>query len=150
MINYQLINENVAKQYKDCIIECFNELFKNSNIIRSKSEIEELHNNMIKYIQDGTARIVGAFDEKNLLGFIWAYQRNANNEKRYHINYFIVNSKKRNQGIGKNLIQEVYKIAKNDGIRKLELIVNTKNVNAVKFYNGQNFEVEKMIMCKKI
>ena len=44
---------------------------------------------MIEFRKDGTAILIGAFDEKeSLLGFIWAYKRAFQQEIRLHINYF--------------------------------------------------------------
>ena len=125
MIEYTLINEKLARKYEKEIKTYFKEIFEKSNI-------------------------VGAIEKNELLGFIWAYERLVNNERRYHINYFIVDSKNRKQGIGKNLIQKIYLKAKEEKIEKIELIVTAKNAGAMEFYKKQEFEIERLIMCKNI
>ena len=150
MIEIKLINQDLAKLYEKDFKTYIGQVLKANYIDNTDKRIEGIYNNMLEYINDGSAFIVGAFQKEEMVGFIWAYERNLNNKKRYHINYFIVNEENRKQGIGKKLIDEIYKIAKKNNIEEIELIVTERNSGAVQFYNKEDFKVERITLCKKL
>lgn len=150
MIKIQLIDKITAENNKETIISYLGQVLNMNCIPNKEDDIKKIYNNMINYIEDGSAIIIGAFEEKKLTGFIWAYKVLVNNETRFHINYFIVNEKNRNSGIGKKLMDEICVIAKENNIKKIELMVTTKNEGAINFYKKQNFEVERIKLCKEI
>lgn len=150
MTQLQYINIELAKKYSDNIKEYLKEVLFQNNIYNTSETIEQIYCDMLKYIQDGSAIVIGAIEEEKLLGFIWAYKRIVNKERRLHINYFIVNKSNRKQGIGKRLINEIYKYAQKDEIKKIELMVTAQNESAVEFYKNQGFYTERINLCKEI
>lgn len=150
MIEIQLVDREIAKKYKSDITEYLGQVLNINGILNQEEDLERIYNNMINYIEDGTAIIVGAFEGNKMLGFIWTYKILVNNEQRFHINYFIVNEKYRNSGIGKKLMDEVCEIAKKYNIKRIELMVTSKNDGAIKFYEKQNFKQERVKLCKEI
>ncbi len=144
------MNEETLQKYKNDIVEYLKQVLVINRICNSNEEINKKFEDMISYTNDGSAIIIGAFLEKKLMGFIWAYKKVNNNERRYHINYFIVDEARREQGIGKKLIKEIYIMAEKEKIEKVELMVTKGNDVAVNFYKNQGFEVERIMLCKKI
>lgn len=128
-----------------------NQLQRISNIKRMRTE--EIYNNMLLYTLDESAKIYGAFNtmknkQNQLIGFIGFYKIE---KEKLHINYFFIEEKYRQNGIGKMLINKVYDYAKKNNINEIELNVYVKNLSAIKFYELQGFEGEERIkLCKKI
>ena len=142
------MKEDTVNKYEIDIKRYLAEVLRQNNV--NGIAVEDIYSNMLEYIKDNTAIIIGAFEGEKLLGFIWAYEREVNQERRYHINYFIVNPEERKKGIGTQLINEIYKIAKACKISKIELMVTAKNEEAVSFYAKQDFQVERTLLCKEI
>ena len=126
------------------------QVLEENGIKNNDNQINKIYRDMVSYIKDGSAIIVGAFEEKKMIGFIWAYERYINDEKRYHINYFIISRENRKQGIGQKLMNQIYIIAKKNKVKKIELMVTMNNESAVKFYQKQNFKAERIMLCKEI
>ena len=112
---------------------------------KCENKIIEVYGNMQKFIEDGSAILIGAFEDNKIIGFIWAYEIK---EETYHVNYYAVNVNNRKLGIGQKLLDELYKIAKQNGIKKVELLVEAHNEIAIKKYKNNEFE-EKYIKMEK-
>lgn len=111
-------------------------------------ETERIYENMKTFTLDNSAIIIGAFDEKELLGFIWGY-KDINSSTIIHINYFYINENYRNFGIGKKLLEEMEnKVKTIKGITNLELFVDKKNKNGMNFYKHNNFEIKEICSTK--
>lgn len=124
------------------------ELFDIANINDSNKKAKSVYDNMLTFKNNGTAIVLGAFDLLNngLVGFIWGYKKDC----RLHVNYFYVDSKYRSMGVGKNLINKIYEVAKARNINEIELMVAPSNNNAINFYKRQGFNCERICLCKKI
>ena len=144
------INIELLEEYKNDFLNYIKLVLDKNEIISDKNSINQIFNNMKNFIKDKSAIIIGAFKQNRLLGFIWGYKITVYNEKRIHINYFIVNELYRKKGIGSKLIESLYKKAKNDKILKIELMVTSNNEEAIKFYQNQGFNEERVKLCKKI
>ena len=142
------IGKEEANKYNEDIKILLTDVLKKNKI--KGMNVETIYSNMLMYIEDNSAIIIGAFDDEELLGFIWAYKIQKNRETRYHINYFIVKEECRKNGVGTKLINEIYKMAKKNKIEKIELIVTEENNEAKNFYSKQNFKFERILLCKEI
>lgn len=149
MIEYQLIDRQEAINYEKKIKYLLKQLFENDKKNSDFDTINKIYNNILQYLEDKSAIIYGAFDNKNLVAFIWAYKRIVDNKTRYHINYFIVEDEWRKRGIGSNLIKKINELAKKNGVEIIELMVCNENKSAINFYSAFEFEVEKQVMIKK-
>ena len=117
-----------------------------SKISGCKIDIYDEYNNMILYTKNNMATIFGAFENNNLVGFIWCYK----NKDRVHVNYFYIEENYRKKHLGKRLLEAVEKYAKSIGIQTIELNVYHVNKNAFEFYKKQNFIEERILLCKRI
>jgi len=85
---------------------------------------------------------IGAFVDSSLVGFVSLWRDSANRAK--HSAYIVIGviSSYAGKGIGKLLLREGEKWAKNNGVTRLELTVMTHNTNAVKLYEKVGFVKE--------
>lgn len=114
---------------------------------KCENKILEVYDNMKKFIEDGSAILIGAFEENKIIGFIWAY---IIKEKTYHINYFAVDKDKRGIGIGQRLLDKLYVIAKENNMENIELLVEAHNDRAIKKYKNNDFQEKYIKMEKKL
>lgn len=100
------------------------------------------------YLEDGSAVIYAAMDEDRLCGWIWCHEICRFDEKRLHIAHLAVEKQCRKQGIGRLLIQRVEAYALENGYSGLELFVTRSNKSAVRFYEKQGYEVDRLFLRK--
>lgn len=149
-IKLERFNTKLIKKYNGEIKLYLKNVLDENGILNNNEKLEKIIEEMEKYIDDKSAIIIGAFQEDELIGFIWGYKMITNDKNRIHINYFVVNEKYRKQGIGRQLIRKIYEIANELKIEEIELMVTAENITAVNFYKKQGFEVERIKLCKKI
>jgi lipopolysaccharide/colanic/teichoic acid biosynthesis glycosyltransferase/ribosomal protein S18 acetylase RimI-like enzyme len=136
------------------------ELLKDNLLINFpyvKEDIKELdalakvgYNKMLRFQQDGSAILLGAFEEGKIIGFLWAYPSEVLGEKRLHIVHFIVNSSARSEGIGTKLLSLLENIASEKEIKKFELMATVENVNTMKFYKSKGFVTVRVQLEKEL
>lgn len=114
---------------------------------KCEEKIEDVYNNMKIFIKDGSAILLGAFEENKIIGFVWTYEIR---KKTYHINYFAVDENKRSLGIGQKLLDKLYEIAKENNIENIELLVEAHNDKAIKKYTNNDFQEKYIKMEKKL
>lgn len=129
----KLIEENLRINFK--CIDNLSELAVNG------------YNDMIRFIRDGSAIIIGAFESSDLVGFLWAYTRDFLGEQRLYITHIIVGSNVRYSGIGKQLLLTLEGIAQK---KKIELIATVENEGAIKFYKKNGFTEERVQLEKEL
>ncbi|WP_411738691.1 GNAT family N-acetyltransferase [Peribacillus sp. S4] len=105
---------------------------------------------LMDYINQGSAIVIAAIDENELIGFTWLYKHDFFDEQRLHVNQIAVNTKLRGKGIGKQLFQESEKKALKEGIKTIDLIVSESNSRALDLYEKLGFETERRYMKKKL
>ncbi len=150
MVNKIITIEDLETYERDIKIYIREVLENNFSEEIEESQVQEVYNNMITFTKDKSAIILGAYDNEVLMGFLWAYRRTINSQKRYHINYFVVSSEKRSMGIGRGMFQELLNIGKNESIEAVELMVTATNEKARKFYNQCGFDIERVSLCKRL
>ena len=137
-INDIVNNEKNIKDY-------FFELFKDIDIEKRINMSKEKYIDMCKFISNGSANVYGAFIEEKMIGFIWFYKIKKD---IFHINYFYVFEKYRNNGIGQKLLEKVYEEAKKQNVKIIELLVDVNNIKAEKMYKKNGFKEQKIKMNK--
>ena len=133
------LNNDGIKQYKVSLNKCISQLISHEEESKEReNKTIKIYENMLKYTQDGTAIILGAVNDSELLGFIWAYKIN---NITAHINYFCVSSDNRNCGLGSLLLKEIEReIIKNYAeIKQIELLVYATNAGAINFYEKNGY-----------
>jgi len=114
----------------------------------SINESNKKINLLDEYIKTNQAVLIGAVDGEKLVGFIWIYKHEYFGETRMHINQIIVDKEYKRKGIGKRLLEEAEKKAKELGIKVIDLFVSEKNAEAVNFYEKMGFVTERRYLKK--
>lgn len=102
------------------------------------------------YIHEEKALVYASKKEDSLVGFVWFFEKVTSSSKLIHINHFVVNENFRCLGVGKALWDNVERYAIESGIEEIELHVTNNNEDAVNFYLKRNFEVERLVMKKRL
>lgn len=77
-------------------------------------------------------------ENKSILGFCICSNDLCGNA---HINRIAISSDVRGTGVGSKLLQATERKAAEQGIRKLNLFVNEKNIDAIRFYEKKGFYI---------
>ena len=122
------LNKKLFLEHKNEILKCILELKKGN-----EEETQKIYANMDKYISDNTAIIFVNMWDNVINGFIWGYYINT---QTIHINYFVVLSDCRHQGIGQTLLSNIMTQFKNIDF---ELLVHKDNYGAIRLYEKAGF-----------
>lgn len=102
------------------------------------------------YIEDGSAIVSGAFINKHLVGFSWAYELSIFGERRVHIDMIGVDPEYRRQGIARNLIDiQIEEIRKRD-IHIIEAMTTKGNLNSYNWFHSMGFTDERVKVRKDL
>ena len=110
---------------------------------------EEYVTKMPGYIDDGSAIIIGAFDEKKIVGFLWGYEVHVFDERRVHNAENHVLAEYRGKGIAKEMLEHLEEEAKKRGICILEAMCTASNQGAYNYHVKNGYKVER-IKFKKV
>jgi ribosomal protein S18 acetylase RimI-like enzyme len=108
------------------------------------------YDDMVRFHQDGSAVLIGAFEESVVVGLLWAYRRDVLGERRIHIGHVIVESTARSNGIGARLLRRLEDVATAEGIKSLELMTTIANEKAIGFYEANGFVAARVQLEKKL
>ncbi|MDT3993459.1 GNAT family N-acetyltransferase [Mammaliicoccus fleurettii] len=92
--------------------------------------------------------LIGAFIEEECVGFIWA--KFDYKDKEVKIYNLLVIENHRKKGIAKTLKREVEKWAQQMGAYSIVSTVHAHNENMIHINESMDYEVEKIIMRKKL
>ncbi len=100
----------------------------------------------------GSQVILGAFDNNILVGYAWIELRLDTVSLLPTCFIVDIGVKKdyRKKGIGKQLMNKIYEIARKNNIKTINLLVDKRNINAVNFYKKAGFEIIGYIMEKQL
>lgn len=148
----RLLNKNDIVNNDKKVKELIGENLKLSltNIGELSKLAKETYENLLEFIDDNSAILVGTIKENEIIGFIWAYKRDFHGEARIHISHIIVDSKIRSAGIGKKMLDLLEDIALENKIKKLELIATAANERTLKFYEKNNFQIARLQFEKEL
>lgn len=105
---------------------------------------------MKKFVNNGSALVVGAYAGKKLLGFLWAYKRIVLGEERLHISHIIVDAEYRGYGIGTKMIDFIEQYTLMNEIKIIELVTSRNNERTIEFYNKHGFSVTRVQFEKNL
>lgn len=111
---------------------------------------EKYYKNMKHYIMDGSALVLGAFDDNDLIGFQWGYEVNELGAHRLHSSFVCVDPDFQGKKIGCRLMKFMEDIAKEKGVSAIEAMCSATNNNAVNYHLHNGFEIERYKVVKKL
>lgn len=103
-----------------------------------------------QYIKKENALLIGAYDDNNLVGFLWMFKQNYFGEIRMHINQIAVSDSFKGKGAGKRLMKEAENETIKHGIDTIDLFVSETNLVAVNMYEKLGFTTERRYIKKKL
>ena len=96
------------------------------------------------YINDGSAIVVGAFEEGVLVGFSWAYELSIFNERRVHIDMIGVIPDFRSHGIARKLVDIQIEETRKRGINIIEAMTTKSNEHSYNCFHSIVFQDERV------
>jgi ribosomal protein S18 acetylase RimI-like enzyme len=124
-----------------------------SNAFHSHYTYEEAYekmNDLIGHLADNTAIVYGAFDDKEIVGFIWAYVHQFREENRIYVSEIRVKEEYRRHGIGKELLRLIEDKARELGLSGVYLHAEANNSEVVGFYKTVGYCEERIQMRKAL
>lgn len=112
--------------------------------------VKQRYMNLLKFVEDGSAIFLGAFEKNIVCGMLWAYERTLMGERRIHITDIVVGEGYRSKGLGSCLLEKLKVMAKEREVGVIDLLVTMDNKNSVEFYHHKGFAVERLQMALKI
>ncbi|MBB2184083.1 GNAT family N-acetyltransferase [Lachnospiraceae bacterium MD1] len=146
------IRSQDVKVYQEPMIKLMKQSYRLSfpDITISEEYFQQRLQLLESYLELDHAIVYAAVNRYELQGFIWFYVRESMGDKVIHIVHFVVDEEARQQGIGRKLIELVEDYALEHQILELELLVTRNNETAVEYYKKRNFEIERLIMRKRL
>lgn len=136
--------EQIAQFYFENIRSCaFLDHFTSEDAYKKTGDF-------IEHLKDYTAVSYGAFEDENIVGFIWAYPHQFREEKRMYVNEIRVQESYRGRGIGRALLGLVEDKAKELGLGAVYLHAEAGNGKARKLYEVCGYLEERIQMRKEI
>ena len=111
---------------------------------------EKYYYNMKTFFEDGTAVLIGAFDDGMLIGFHWGYVRNTPSGKRMHSYYNAIEPEYRGQGIAVKFWDVLDAETAKRGIEIIEAMCTYENKIAVDYHLKHGFEIERLQVVKHL
>lgn len=104
----------------------------------------------IDHLESDTCVGFAAFDGDELCGFVWAYPHQFREEQRMYVSEIRVREDYRGRGIGRELLEKVEERARELGICALYLHAEVDNPDAIRFYESQGFQAERVQLRKGV
>ncbi|MGB4660428.1 MAG: GNAT family N-acetyltransferase [Mobilitalea sp.] len=151
-IEIRLITEADLIENREKIIDLLEENLKINfpTLNNLKNYAISGYEDMLCFSQDKTAILIGAFDRKTTIGFLWAYKRTLLGEDRIHLDHIVVDATIRAVGIGSRLLRVLEEIAIDKGILKIELMTTIENENTMRFYKSKGFSTTRVLLEKEL
>jgi len=146
---FRLALEDV-ENYKSDIMTLFKQSFEKSfpDTKYNVNHFESRVNSLKEYIKKESAIVYASKGNIGLTGLVWFFEKE--NHNLIHINHFVVHEDFRRLGIGKELWNKVEQYRREREIKEIELLVTQSNEDAVRFYLTRDFEIERLVMKKRL
>lgn len=144
------LNRELCLKYKERLTSFYYSNIKTCAYMDSFTyeDAEQKIDGLIVHVSNGSAMVYGVFDNEDLVGYIWAYEHPFREEKRFYLNEIHVDEAYRNSGIGKQLLHAVENMAKECGYGALYIHAEGNNIGAIRLYQNEGYEVERIQLRK--
>lgn len=126
---------NLSENYPECQIDTM---------------VEKFYDNMIKYVDDGSAILLGAFDNDKIVGFHWAHESMFLGKRRMHSYMNGIDPAYRGRHIGSDFFRMLENISKERNIDEIEAFCRASNPVAVNYHLHNGFEIESHRVVKRL
>lgn len=152
MVRFEELKAETVQEYRQEIAQFYYENMQTCSCLEhyTPEQAYEKIGDLIDHLMTHTCIAFGAFEESEIIGYIWAYPHQFREELRMYISECTVKEGHRSKGIGKALISLVEKKAKESGIPALYLHAEAGSPDAVRFYESNGYRKERIQLRKKI
>lgn len=152
MVRLEELDSKTVQQYRNEIAEFYYENMKTWSCFEHDSfdQAYEKIGDLIAHLNTNTCIAYGAFQERKIIGYIWAYPHIFRDERRMYISECSVKEGYRNRGIGKSMMMLIEKRAKESGFPALYLHAEAGSPDAVQFYESIGYRKERIQFRKEI
>lgn len=146
------LNREQCLRYKERLAEFYYSNIKACSCMDSFTykDAEQKIDGLIEHVSGGSAMVFGVFDNENLIGYIWAYEHPFREEVRIYVNEIHVDEVYRNRGVGKQLLSAVEKLARERGYGALYIHAEGNNDGAIRLYQHEGFNIERVQLRKEL
>ncbi len=144
-IEYLILKPFDIEKYRKDLTEIMETILAD-NITQNypKDLAEQYVSKLYGYVEDGTAIVVAAMVEKELVGFVWGYELSIFDEKRLHIDMIGVKEEYRKKGIASMFLKLEKQEAKKKGIDIIEAMTTRNNEKAYNWFHSMGFADERV------
>ncbi|WP_347861159.1 GNAT family N-acetyltransferase [Salimicrobium sp. PL1-032A] len=141
-MDYRPLNIDDAEQFLKFNIEMGKSGYMLYAPGERKMSVEEQQQLIHKITEDPASNLLIGEEEGGITGFIM--MKGNELERNRHSAYFALGVKEesRGQGIGKELLRQAFKWAREKGVSRLELTVRKDNKTAIHMYKQMGFKIE--------
>lgn len=123
---------------------------ENSDYPIAREECERYYEDMKRFLDDGSAILIGAFDGEELIGFHWGYVIDYPFGKRMHSYFNAIEPEYRRKGIGSRFWNMLEEETRKRNIDTIEAMCTYANKAAVNYHLHRGFEIERLKVVKKL
>lgn len=134
----------LAEFYKKNIDSCL--YIENFTMDDAMIKIDSL----IEHVSKDQAIVYGYYFDKFLIGYVWAYEHKYRDEERVYVSEIRVDENFRGRGIGHKLLQAVENAALELGYRALYIHTEASNKGAIRLYENEGYEIERVQLRKQL
>lgn len=148
----KILSLDEIKHFKNAIssLLCENIRINLPQIEDAEDAAKKHYENLLEYYGNGSVIFLGAVENDNLAGIIWAYRKPFLNETRVHLRDIAVNSDYRGRGVGTLLENKLMEVMKAEGIKTIELMAMSHNEGARNFYKKLGYSETRVFLEKTI
>lgn len=141
------IKEDIDYNLLNLFIEGYQLHYENRKDKFRKMDSQELKETLIEKVENTNVIVIE--ENTHIVGYL-SYQINEKMHKTVWIDELVIDKSKRGQGFSKLLLEEVEKIAKEEGCSAIEFCCWSFNENAKKVYKHLNYQEQRIIYEKHI
>lgn len=149
----RIFSKPLFERYVPCIRELLIEVFTVNHIAEGKTAFSlatERTTALKRYLTDGSALLIGAFEGERFAGFAWFYLYEFCGTPRLHLTEIAVIPAFRSQGIAKKMICRAEEIAVQRGIGEIDLYTAPDNKAALRLYQVLGFTMTRVHLVKQL
>ena len=147
MIIREATIEDIDNNLLNLYIDGYNIHYEGRKDVFPNKSREELSTDLHRLVNDGNEVVFVLIDNDKIVGYLAFEIKHFN---IMWIDQFIIDNEYRNKGYGKYFINEMFKYARKNNYKRVELNCWVFNNNAISFYEELGFREQRIIYEKDI
>ena len=144
-----------ATEHFDRIVDLLQELYKSQREVYPSLSVDRGFllrrcEGLVDHLRTDGAFLWGGFDDSELVGFLWGYERSFVGEQRMHITEFVVTESLRGHGLGRLLLDVATAEARRLNFSAVDLLCSVHTRDTLRFYDKAGFIAERCQLIKRL